>query len=82
MWLKAAPCATVVYSPLGCDVSVADLSDRAPKSLAEGEVLDLGGKRIRLLATPHVPHGWEAQAMFEETSRTLFCGDILSHAGC
>ena len=81
MWLDHAPRASVVYTPLGCDVSVADLSDRAPRPLAEGEVLDLGGKRIRLIETPHVPHGWEAQAMFEETGRTLFCGDILSHAG-
>ena len=27
----------------------------------EGEVLDLGGKRVRQISTPHVPHGWEAQ---------------------
>ena len=27
---------------------------------ADGEVLDLGGKRVRHFDTPHVPHGWEA----------------------
>ena len=81
LWLKAAPTAQIVYSELGCMVSVNDLADRAPRSLAEGEVLDLGGRRIRLIATPHVPHGWEAQVLFEETTGTLFCGDLFTHVG-
>jgi len=81
LWLAAAPNAQVVYSPLGSDISVADLADRPPRILAEGETLDLGGKRIRLIATPHVPHGWEAQVMFEETASTLFCGDLFTHYG-
>jgi len=81
LWLSAAPDAHVVYSPLGCDVSVNDLADRPPRALADGEVLDLGGKRVRLIATPHVPHGWEAQALYEEVTGTLFCGDLFSHVG-
>jgi flavorubredoxin len=81
LWLQAAPDARIVYSPLGVDISVRDLADRPPRALEDGEVLDLGGKRIRLLATPHVPHGWEAQVLYEETTRTLFCGDLFSHAG-
>jgi len=81
LWLDAAPKATVLYSALGSAVSVADLADRAPRVLAEDEVLDLGGKRVRLIATPHVPHGWEAQVLFEETTATLFCGDLFTHAG-
>ena len=81
LWLAAAPEATVVYSELGCDISVNDLADRPPKAMADGEVLDLGGKRVRLIATPHVPHGWEAQVLFEETTSTLFCGDLFSHVG-
>jgi flavorubredoxin len=81
LWLEAAPEAQVVYSPLGCDISVNDMADRPPLALGEGETLDLGGKRIRLIPTPHVPHGWEAQAMYEETTNTLFCGDLLTHFG-
>lgn len=81
LWLSAAPEAAVLYSELGCDISINDLADRSPKAMADGEVLDLGGKRVRLIATPHVPHGWEAQVMFEETTRTLFCGDLFSHIG-
>lgn len=81
LWLAAAPEAQIVFNRLGCDVSLNDLADRPPRALAEDEVLDLGGKRIRILPTPHVPHAWEAQAAFEETTRTLFCGDLFAHLG-
>src|SRR5688572_13183572 len=81
MWLAAAPHSTVAFGALGCDISLNDLCDRAPRALAEGEVLDIGGKRLRQISTPHVPHGWEAQVLFEETTGTLFCGDLFTHAG-
>jgi flavorubredoxin len=81
LWLAAAPQAQIVFNRLGCDVSLNDLADRPPRALAEGEVLDLGGKRIHILPTPHVPHAWEAQAAFEETTRTLFCGDLFTQIG-
>jgi flavorubredoxin len=81
MFLGAAPDATVVHNPLACDISLNDLCDRPPLALAEGEVLDLGGKRIRSIPTPHIPHGWEAHVLFEETTGTLLCGDLLSQAG-
>lgn len=80
-WLAAAPNAQVAHGQTACGVSLNDLADRAPRALADGEVLDLGGKRVRWRDTPHVPHGWEAGLMFEETTRTLFCGDLLTQAG-
>lgn len=80
-WLAAAPRAQVAYGQLGCDVSLNDLADRPPRALADGEVIDLGGKRMRWLDTPHVPHGWEAGCFFEETAGTLFAGDLLTHGG-
>jgi flavorubredoxin len=81
MWLTAAPRSRVAYGALGCDISLNDMCDRPPRALAEGEVIDLGGKRVRQISTPHVPHGWEAQVLYEETTGTLFCGDLLSHVG-
>ena len=81
MWLAAAPRSEVTFGALGCDISLNDMCDRAPRALAEGEVIDLGGKRVRQISTPHVPHGWEAQVLFEETTRTLLCGDLFSHVG-
>jgi hypothetical protein len=44
-------------------------------------VLDLGGRRMRWIDTPHVPHGWEAGVFFEEAEGVLFCGDLLTHGG-
>lgn len=76
-WLAAAPNAQVTHGQVACDVSLNDLADRAPRALADGEVMDLGGKRMRFLYTPHVPHGWEAGAFFEENDATLLCGDLL-----
>jgi len=81
LWLAAAPDAQVVFNPLGCMVSLNDLADRPPRPITDDEVLDLGGKRARIIATPHVPHGWEAQVLYEETTSTLFCGDLFTHLG-
>ena len=81
MWLTAAPRSQVAHGALGCDISLNDLCDRPPRALAEGEVIDLGGKRVRQISTPHVPHGWEAQVLFEETTATLLCGDLFSQVG-
>ncbi|MGQ0464987.1 MAG: MBL fold metallo-hydrolase [Sporichthyaceae bacterium] len=80
-FLAAAPQAQVTHSAIGCMVSVNDLADRPPHPMADGDVLDLGGKRMRHLDTPHVPHGWDARVMYEETTGTLFCGDLFSHVG-
>ncbi len=81
MWLTAAPNSQVAHGALGCDVSLNDLCDRPPRALDDGEVIDLGGKRVRQISTPHVPHGWEAQVLFEETTGTLLCGDLFSQVG-
>lgn len=81
MWLAGAPASQIAFNALGCDTSLNDMSDRAPRVVDDNGVLDLGGKRVRMIPTPHVPHGWEAQVLFEETTGTLFCGDLFSHMG-
>jgi flavorubredoxin len=80
-WLAAAPKSEVAHGVVGVMVSLNDLADRPPRALQDGEVLDVGGKRVRHIDTPHVPHGWEARILFEETTRTLLCGDLFTHAG-
>lgn len=80
-WLDAAPRAQVAFGALGCAVSVNDLADRPPLPLDDGAVLDLGGKQVRYLATPHVPHGWDAGVLHEETTGTLLCGDLFTQMG-
>src|SRR5215211_3440519 len=52
MWLTAAPHSQVAHGTLGCAVSLNDLCDRPPRPLEEGEVIDLGGKRLRQISTP------------------------------
>jgi flavorubredoxin len=80
-WLGIAPHATIAHGAVAGRVSLDDMADRAPRTLADGEVLDIGGKRLRYLDTPHVPHGWEAGVLFEETTGTLLCGDLFTHPG-
>ena len=80
-WLAAAPRAEVTHGMTACMVSLNDLADRLPRPLQDDDVIDLGGKRIRYIDTPHVPHGWEAGVLFEETTKTLLCGDLFSHIG-
>ncbi|HEY1988201.1 MAG TPA: MBL fold metallo-hydrolase [Acidimicrobiales bacterium] len=80
-FLGAAPESQVAHGAIGCLVSLNEMADRLPRPLVDGDVLDLGGKRVVHLDTPHVPHGWEARVLYEETTRTLLCGDLFGHLG-
>ena len=80
-WLAAAPAAQLAHGMVGCRVSVSDMADREPRVLSDGDVIDIGGKRFRYIDTPHVPHGWDAGIMFEETTGTLLCGDLFTRVG-
>ena len=55
----------ICFGAIGCLVSVDDLADTAPRALADGAVIDLGGRRLRQVPTPHAPHNWEAQVLYE-----------------
>jgi flavorubredoxin len=80
-WLAMAPRAEIAHGQTACRVSLNDVADRTPRTLADGEVLDLGGKRVRYLDTPHIPHGWEAGVLYEESTGTLLCGDLFTQLG-
>ena len=81
-WLTVAPNAQVAHGRTGCMVSLNDMADRQPRELADGETIELGGgKRVRYIDTPHIPHGWEAGVLYEETTRTLLCGDLFTQLG-
>jgi len=80
-FLERAPQATVAHGQLGVMLSIFDQCDHAPRTLENDEVLELGGKRMRRLETPHVPHGWDAGLFFEETTQTLFAGDLFTIGG-
>ena len=76
-WLAVAPMAQALSGVVGCGVMLNDFADRPPRALAHGEVLPIGTHRLRYLATPHLPHGWDAGFFFDETTRTLFCSDLV-----
>src|SRR5215469_16961086 len=80
-FLAACPQATVAHGAVGVMVSVIDQANRMPHSLEDGEVIDLGGKRVRRIETPHVPHGWDAGLFYEETTQTLLAGDLFTIGG-
>lgn len=81
-WQALAPQAEALCSIVGKLVSVDDaLAARPARGLADAEVVSTGKYRFRFLATPHVPHCWEAGHLFEETQRTLFCSDLFHQAG-
>lgn len=80
-WLALAPQSTVVQGHIGCMVSIADLADRPPLPLGNGESLDIGGHVMQWFDTPHVPHAWEAGVLYDATTKTLFCGDLFTQMG-
>jgi flavorubredoxin len=80
-WLAAAPEAQIAVGEIGCMISMNDLAPRPARPLADDATIDLGGKRVRWLATPHVPHCWDAGVLYEETTRTLLCGDLFTAIG-
>ena len=76
-----APQAQPLCGQVAALVSMNDLADRAPRVMADGEVLSLGRHEVSWFDAPHVPHGWECGFMMELESRTLFCGDLFTQGG-
>ena len=80
-WLAVAPNATPVCGETGAMINIADFSNRPPRGLKPDEVLETGRHRFRFVPTPHLPHGWDAGVLFEETERVLLCSDLMHQLG-
>jgi flavorubredoxin len=80
-WFEAAPRAEAVCSEVGALVSVNDFASRPAKGMKDGETFKTGSKTFRFCSTAHLPHGWDAGVLFEETGRTLLCSDLFTHFG-
>jgi flavorubredoxin len=80
-WLAAAPHALPLCGTIAALVSVSDLADRAPRALADGETITTGRRTFRWFDAPHLPHGWECGYLGEESTRTLFSGDLFTQPG-
>jgi flavorubredoxin len=80
-WLAAAPNADVICSQVGALVMVNDFIGRESRALTDGGTFATGKYRFRYCQTPHLPHGWDAGVLFEETQKTLFCSDLFHQVG-
>lgn len=80
-WLSAAPQSVPLCGTVGAMVSINDLADRAPRAMADGELLALGKHSVRWFDMPHLPHGWDCGLLRDELTSTLFCGDLFTQGG-
>jgi flavorubredoxin len=81
LWLAVAPDAQPTHNRLGCALWLNDMAARPPVARKEGDMVHIGGRRVRWLDTPHLPHNWEAGLLFEEVTGTLFCSDLFTQMG-
>ena len=80
-FLEAAPGAEPLCSVIAKMVSVDDIATRPAHALGDGEELSLGTHSVRWISTPHLPHAWECGHLFENSTKTLFCGDLFTQGG-
>jgi flavorubredoxin len=80
-WLAVAPQSLPLCGRVAALVSINDLADRPPRSVADGELLALGRHAVRWFDTPHLPHAWECGYLMEEQTGTLLCGDLFTQGG-
>ncbi len=80
-WLQIAPEATAVCSEVSALVNMADFALRPALAMKNGEILRTGKRKYRFIRTPHLPHGWDAGVMFEESEKTLLCSDLFHQNG-
>ena len=80
-WLAEAPQAQAICTEVGAAVNIIDFANRPPRGMRPGETIDTGRHRYRLIATPHLPHGWDAGMLYEEKNGILLCSDLFHQLG-
>ena len=80
-WLQIAPNAKAVCSEVGALVNMTDYAIRPALAMKSNDILETGKRKYRFIRTPHLPHGWDAGVMFEETDKTLLCSDLFHQNG-
>ena len=76
----SCPQAESLCSEFCAALNLRDFSDREPRVVQDGQVVDLGTHRLRFLITPRV-NQWDSLMLFEETTGTLFPNDLFSSLG-
>jgi flavorubredoxin len=80
-FLDGAPDSTLACSALSHELNLRGWSYRGRvEGRSDGEVIDLGKRKLRFLETPHVHH-WDSMMLFEETTGSLFPSDLFIQPG-
>ena len=80
-FLTVAPKATPFGTEIGVLTSINDFAIRDARGLGDGEEFSIGGRRLKWMYTPHVPHGWDCGVLFDVSTGTLLCGDLFTQPG-
>ena len=73
--------AVLVCSAVGARINLLQWDYAGPvQGVQDGDVVDLGKHRLRILETPHVHH-WDSMMAFDETTRSLFPSDLFLQPG-
>lgn len=80
-FLEAAPDSTLACSSLSAILNLSGWNYPGRfEGHAEGDVIDLGGHKLRFLETPHVHH-WDSMMLFDETTKSVFPSDLFIQPG-
>jgi flavorubredoxin len=80
-FLEEANDCVLVASDIGAAVNLSHWDYRGQvKGMQDGNVLELGQHRLRVLETPHVHH-WDSLMLFEELTQSLFPADLFIQPG-
>jgi flavorubredoxin len=80
-FLETAPESTLACSALSVELNLSGWNYRGRvEGHRDGEVIDLGERKLRFLETPHVHH-WDSMMLIEETTNSLFPSDLFIQPG-
>jgi flavorubredoxin len=80
-FVEGAPDSTLACSALSAELNLGGWNYRGRvEGHRDGEVIDLGKRKLRFLETPHVHH-WDSMMLFEETTKSLFPSDLFIQPG-
>ncbi len=80
-WLRLAPSAEVLSGSVAARTSISDFSERAPRTVADEETIELGAHALQMIEPPHFPHNWDAVLWLEPNTGVLFGSDLGTHTG-
>jgi flavorubredoxin len=76
-FVAESPGAVLACGEMGASVNLAGWDYAGPvRGFRDGDVLELGDRRLRFMETPHVHH-WDSAMVYEETTGSLFPADLF-----